>query len=168
MASAAFPQGRPGWLRFLPRFLFRAEPGAPSYAFKAWLLALGPSLVIAGIVASAGGAPQGGLAEPPPRFLLLSVLVAPLAETLLMILPLLALQRLAGPGPAVLLNALLWAVLHSLIEPIWGLVVWWPFLILSIAMLAWRERGLLAAIAVVTAIHTLQNATAAALAIVAG
>ena len=167
MTAAAFQKGRPAWLPFLPRFLFEPGPGAPAYAVKGWLVALVPSLVIAASVSIAGGAPQGGLAEPPPLFLLLSVVVAPLAETLLMILPLLALRRLAGPGPAVLLNALLWAALHSLIEPIWGLVVWWPFLILSIAMLAWRQRGLLAAIAVVTAIHTLQNATAAVLALLA-
>ena len=83
-----------------------------------------------------------------------------------LILPLLALQRVAGSAPAVVLNALLWGVVHSLVEPLWGLVVWWPFLILSIALLAWRERGLLAAVAIVTAIHTLQNAVAAALALI--
>ena len=167
MASAAFPRGRPHWLPFLPRFLFAPGPEAIAYLLKAWLLALLPSLVIAGAVGAVGGPPEGALAAPPPLFLLLSVLVAPLAETLLMILPLLVLQRLAGSGPAVVLNALLWGGVHSLVEPLWGLVVWWPFLILSVALLVWRERSLGASIAVVTGIHTLQNAVAAALALVA-
>jgi hypothetical protein len=62
----------------------------------------------------------------------------------------------------------LWGVAHSLAAPLWGLIVWWPFLIFSIALLTWRERGLLPAIAVVTTIHGLQNATAAILLLVQG
>jgi hypothetical protein len=42
---------------------------------------------------------------------------------------------------------------------LWGLVVWWPFLILSAIFLVWRsERGLGTAILMTTAVHALQNA----------
>jgi hypothetical protein len=47
-------------------------------------------------------------------------------------------------------------------------VVWWPFLLFSIAILAWRGRGLLQTVAVVTTIHGLQNATAGLLLLVQG
>ena len=54
--------------------------------------------------------------------------------------------------------AALWGVLHSLVAARWGLVVWWPFLIFSIAYLTWRPLGYWRAVGVVTAIHLLQNA----------
>jgi hypothetical protein len=91
--------------------------------------------------------------------MLLLVVVSPVLETLLMIPPLLILERLAGPRAAIVGNAILWGVLHSLAAPLWGLVVWWPFLILSAIFLAWRsERGLGTAILMTTAVHALQNA----------
>ncbi|HEX8641283.1 MAG TPA: hypothetical protein VF704_09025 [Allosphingosinicella sp.] len=164
MTAAAFPSGRPRSLRFLPRFLFSPEGGAPAYVVKAWLLALLPSLAIGAAIAyltSGEAGPEFRL--PAPLFMLLVVAVAPLLETLIMIPPLLGLARLAGPGRAAIGSAFLWALFHSLAQPLWGLVVWWPFLILSVALLTWRQRGIGTAILVVTVIHMLQNAVAAAL-----
>jgi hypothetical protein len=162
--TPAFPSGRPPWLGFLPRFLFSADQPKLAYIFKAWLLALLPSLALVGLVAAATDGPAGPeFALPGRLFVLLVVIVAPLLDTLLMIPPLWLLNRIGGPAFAAAGSALLWAGFHSLAAPLWGLVVWWPFLILSIAFLTWWKRGTASAILVVTSIHALQNAVAAAL-----
>lgn len=147
-----------------PAFLFSSDQPKSAYILKAWLLALLPSLAIGALIAAVtAGEAAPSFPLPAPLFVLLVVAVAPILETLIMVPPLLGLSRLAGPVPAAIGSALLWAALHSLAEPLWGLVVWWPFLILSIALLTWRPRGLATAILVVSAIHALQNAVAAAL-----
>ena len=88
---------------------------------------------------------------------------APVLETLIMVLPLLLLNRLFGPRVAVVLSAAGWGIAHSFAAPIWGFVVWWPFLIMSIVLLVWRaERGLLVAMGMVIAVHALQNGVAGA------
>ena len=150
---------------FLPRFLFSAEEPALAYAAKAWLLALLPSLALAGLINLA--APSAGTPDFPVGgtiFLVLVLIVAPLVETLLMIPPLWAFARIAGPGAAAIGSALLWAALHSLAVPLWGLVVWWPFLILSVVLLTWWRRGLGRALLMVAGIHAMQNGASLALA----
>ena len=98
-----------------------------------------------------------------PVMILLLVVIGPLLETLMMTPVVLGVIRVAGAGPAVVANAVLWAILHSLQRPVWGLVVWWPFLVLSIAFLTWRPRGIGTAIVIVACIHGLQNSVSAAL-----
>lgn len=168
MNGPAFRAGGPRLLRFLPRFLFSAtEP--VGYVVKAWLLVLLPTLALAALVTYLVRDPAGPPVElPEPMFILLVVGVAPFFETLLMLPPLWLLNRVAGPGPAAIGSALLWAGAHSLAQPVWGLVVWWAFLVLSVALLTWRERGLWRAVLLVTAIHTLQNMVAAALSFAPG
>ncbi len=150
---------RPRYLAFLPKFLFVPERPA-SYIPKAWLLAMLPSFALAtlvGLLIKPKNTPAIPVDGSLPLFLL--IVVGPLLETLIMLLPLLGFRRLFGFGPAVVLSAIGWAVAHSLASPVWGLVVWWPFLIFSIALLTWRERGTLKAILIVSTIHGLQNAT---------
>ena len=161
---------RPAYLRILPDFLFRKDEPPLSYILKGWLLALLPSLAIAALAGSLAS-PAAEVPDIPVQgstSLLLLIVVGPLLETLILVPMVLGLRRLLGGGPAVLACALLWAVGHSLAAPIWGLVVWWPFLLFSIAILTWRDRGLLETIAVVTTIHGLQNATAGLLLLAQG
>lgn len=163
------PPGRPAYLAWLPRFLFETDPFAPRYIVKAWLTALLPSIALSALVRLAAAdvaAPQfPGEAAP---LVLLVVFVGPALETLLLALPLLALNRLFGPGPAVVGSALIWAIVHSLVVAVWGLVIWWAFLIMSIAFLTWRREGLLWALGVAFAIHALQNGFAVGLMLLAG
>jgi membrane protease YdiL (CAAX protease family) len=162
-ASAALP-GRPLYLAFLPDFLFRTDPVKARYVAKAWALTLLPSLGLAllvGLVAPQSQRPD--IAITGPRMIFFVTVFAPLLETLLMTPPLLLLNRFAGAGPAVVGSALLWGVVHGLQAPVWGLVIWWPFLIFSIALLTWRERGIGVAMLMVAAIHGLQNSVPAAL-----
>lgn len=156
-------------MAFLPRFLFSADRPMPGYIAKAWLLALLPTLALVGLVVALVEAPAGPEFALPARLVVpVVILVAPFVETLLMIPPLWLLSRFVGPGPAAAASALLWAALHSLAAPLWGLVIWWPFLILSIAFLTWWKKGTGIAILVVTAIHALQNAAVLALPLILG
>lgn len=167
-SDTALP-GRPAYLAWLPRFLFETDPVAARYVAKAWLTALLPSIALSALVklvAADAAAPQfPGEAGP---LILFVVFVGPALETLLLALPLLGLDRLFGPGPAAVGSALLWAVVHSLAVATWGLVIWWPFLIMSIAFLTWRRKGLLWALGIAFAIHALQNGFAVGLMLMSG
>jgi membrane protease YdiL (CAAX protease family) len=160
LSAAASVETRPSYFRFLPNFLF--ETGRPRYDYvlRLWLLALIPSFAISGLVSLLMPSAEGpDLVTEGSLPLLLIIVVAPLLETLIMGGILLALRRFVGFGPAVVVSALLWAIAHSLSAPVWGLVVWWPFLVFSAAFLVLRQSGLLTAIALVTMAHALQNAT---------
>ena len=149
---------RPAYLTWLPRFLFDTDTIPERYIGKAWLVVLLPSLALSALVNLV--APEGSHATIHIYGLVsvvLVIVVGPILETVLMIPPLLGLNRLFGPGVAVLGSALLWGAVHSLSAAAWGFVAWWPFLILSIALLTWRRAGLGRAILVVFAIHALQN-----------
>jgi membrane protease YdiL (CAAX protease family) len=152
----------PAYLRWLPAFLFRTDRIAERYVLKAWALALLPSLLLSGLHAWL----VPGLRGPDfhtdihrlPILLFLLIVVSPIVETLILLPMVLFLRRLFGTGPAVVASAVLWGVAHSLEAPGWGLVVWWPFLVMSVALLTWRAEGLGKALAVVVSIHALQNA----------
>lgn len=85
------------------------------------------------------------------------VVFAPLVETLIMGAVLLVLLRLTGPTAAVLGSSAGWGIAHSLAAPIWGLIIWWPFLVFSTLFVVWRSRSLAAAFAIPAAVHALHN-----------
>ena len=168
MSGPAALPGRPSYLAFLPDFLFRTDEVKSRYVARAWVLALLPSMALAivvGLLAPRMDRPE--IAVNGPLMIFFLTVVGPLFETLLMVPPLFLLNRFAGPGPAVVGSAILWGIVHGLQAPVWGLVIWWPFLIFSIAMLTWRARGLGIAILMVAAIHGLQNSVPAVLLLVA-
>ena len=70
---------------------------------------------------------------------------------------LLILLRFVGPLTAILISAIGWGVAHSLQVPIWGLTIWWPFLVLSTLFVTWRDRSLWAAFTLPMIAHALQN-----------
>ena len=157
MTTNSLPLARPPWLSFLPTFLFRPE--APfAYVAKAWPLVLLPSMLLSALVNFALPAAEApGISVATPQLIAMLVLGAPLIETLIMLVPLLILARLFGPMPAAVLSAIGWGIAHSLAAPIWGLVVWWPFLIFSIALLVWRQRSLMAGYFIVSAIYMISE-----------
>ncbi|TMJ16627.1 MAG: hypothetical protein E6G94_03590 [Alphaproteobacteria bacterium] len=164
--------GRPAYLALLPEFLFRTDELKSRYLLKAWVLALLPSLVLGALVAAF--LPDAGQPDFQPEkvglpyLVFLLVVVSPLIETLVLAPLVLVLNRFFGAGPAVVLSALLWGAAHSLEATAWGLVIWWPFLIMSIVLLTWRETGLWTAIGMVVGIHMLQNAFGAVLLLTSG
>jgi hypothetical protein len=97
-----------------------------------------------------------------PATFLLVVVVSPALETLMMAGWIDLLRRWLGAVAAVVASAASWGVLHSLMAPAWGLVIWWPFLVFSVAYVTWRrDLGFWRAVALVTCIHALQNLTPA-------
>ncbi len=146
-----------GVLRFLPVQV--REPR------RAWLaIPIAVALTLSGSIllsmAADGLAPQLGKPEFPIKgafALALLVVFAPFIETLLMAAVLGLLARFLPATGAVLASAVLWGIAHSLQAPVWGLVIWWPFLIFSTLYMVWRQRGVIIAIAVVATTHALQN-----------
>ena len=150
--------GRPPWLAFLPDFLFEPDRRPERYIARAWLLILVPSLVLSAAV--------NLLLRPErqPEFhvhgvapLLIFLVVGPLLETLVQAVMLAGLTRLMSAAAAAATCAILWSLLHSTAVPTWGLVVWWPFLILSITYLTWRQEGLVKAIGMTFALHAVHD-----------
>jgi hypothetical protein len=136
-----------------------AEPRKPLRAiFVGWLFAFVPSLVLAAAAqwllpnAERPSFEVGGI-----ETVALLVLFAPLVETLVMAAVLELLLRFLPKAAAILASAIGWGVAHSLAAPAWGLVIWWPFLIFSTLYVTWSKRSLLAALAIVFAVHALQN-----------
>jgi len=157
---------RPAYLAWLPAFLFGTADPAWRFVLKALPLSLIPSLGLGlafGLIFPGLPGPDFPAETGTALLLFLLVVVSPVVETMILLLMVLVLRRLAGSGPAVVASALLWAGAHSWQAAAWGLVVWWPFLLMSIALLTWRERGLWTAFAVAVSIHALQNAAGAAL-----
>ena len=144
-------------LSYLPNALL--QPRRPLEALAiAWLLAFPISIglaVLARTVLPEAAAPEfhveGGVA------LFLLVVFAPLVETLIMGAVLLILTALLRRELAVLISAIGWGAAHSLAAPIWGLVIWWPFLIFSTLFVTWRQRSLALAFLMPTLAHALQN-----------
>ena len=137
------------------------EPIRPLRAiFIGWLLSITGSLLLAALwqwIAPGLGSPQ---MPPVPGALLLLMLVvfAPFVETLIMAAVLELMLRLRVPaGAAVLLSALGWGAAHSSQAAGWGLVIWWPFLIFSTLYVTWSKRGIWTGVAIVFAVHALQN-----------
>ena len=158
-------------LAFLPRFLFADGWPAWRYVLAAWPIVALPSLAL-GWLASRLFPDLAGptLGNDVPLWLsgVAVVVISPFVETLLMTGPVVLLDRWLGPARAVIGSALIWGVAHSLAAARWGLVIWWPFLIFSIAYLAWRGRGYWHAVGIVFAIHALQNAGPMAVLLLAG
>ena len=92
-----------------------------------------------------------------PGMVALLVIFAPLVETLVMAAVLELLLRLMPPAAAIIASAIGWGIAHSLAAPAWGLVIWWPFMIFSTLYVTWSKRSVLAALAIVFAVHALQN-----------
>ena len=145
------------FLPFLPPPLL--EPRRPLIA-----IALGaptaflPSIALAALVVwllPGGQRPQFAMDGMLALFGL--VVFAPIAETLIMGTVLLVLLRLVGPTAAVVASAAGWGIAHSLAAPVWGLIIWWPFLIFSTLFVVWRNRSLAAAFAVPATVHALHN-----------
>ena len=150
-------------LRFLPRAI--RTPARPLRAIAfGWLTAFPASILLAvlGALLMPGAKPpefhaSGGLA----MFAL--VILSPVLETLIMGTVLLVLLRLFSPTVAILVSAFGWGIAHSTVAAIWGLVIWWPFLIFSTLFVTWRQRSLWRAFLIPMCVHALQNLIPAAL-----
>ena len=136
-----------------------AEPRKPLRAIAAgWLLAFPPSIALAFLAEwlfPTAGRPA--FAVDGAATIGLLVVFAPFVETLIMAAVLEVLVRLVPPGAAIAISAIGWGIAHSLAAPVWGLVIWWPFLIFSTLYVTWRKRSIWAAVGIAASVHALQN-----------
>ena len=136
----------------------------PSYVFRAALTTLVPAVLISLALSSAGFLVPGTVPElsestDPAIGLFLYIVVSPLVETLFMAGILATIGIISrNLWLRAALSALIWAVLHSVVASLWGVVVLWPFFVFSCCYLAWRERSRRHAIGVTCLIHMSHNA----------
>lgn len=129
-----------------------------SYVWRAWLIALVPSMVLGSIVGLT--MPNKGPSfDGPVWFTVLGILlIGPWVETLFMWPILWILTRTTGTTLGVAaVSAGFWGLMHSLCAPAWGLAVAWPFFVFSLCFLEWKKVSMGKAIAVTALVHTCQN-----------
>jgi len=146
-----------GPLNFLPKPIREAR-NAPLSVVTAWATSFFPSIALSFLVSRFfpdAAHPEFNLS---PGLVIFAVVVfAPVVETLIMGTVLLILLRFLPPVAAIILSAIGWGIAHSLQVPIWGLTIWWPFLVLSTVFVAWRERSLWLAFTLPMVAHAMQN-----------
>ena len=158
VATIAFRDG--------PLSLFPKPLREPRRAWLAillgWLFCIVPSAALAYLVEAF--APHLAMPEFPIRghvaFVALAIL-SPIVETLILAAFISLFRLVFSPTVSVFLSAIGWGIAHSTQASAWGLVVWWPFLIMSMLYVVWRQRGFSAAIMVPATVHMLQNAVPA-------
>ena len=84
-------------------------------------------------------------------------IISPVVKSILMGLALKLMMRWLDPSIAILVSAVGWGILHSLEIPLWGLAIWWPFLIFSTLFVVWQQRGFWTGVGVAAATHCLQK-----------
>lgn len=146
------------FLRLLPAPL--REPRRAWLAIPiAWLLSFLGSLVLALLVQKI--VPDAQSIEIPKLpgwvIVLAFAIISPVVESILMGLALKLMMRWLDPSIAILVSAVGWGILHSLEIPLWGLAIWWPFLIFSTLFVVWQQRGFWTGVGVAAATHCLQN-----------
>ena len=161
--------GEPKRQPWLLRVLFENRITMHWYIVRTGLISLVPSLAIAFVLAMSGIITE----DTSPRFegpalelIIMIVVVGPPIETLLMGCGLWALSFITKRRvPLAAMSAFVWAVLHSLMAPAWGLAVLWPFFVFSCSYLAWRQRAWWRAILVTSCVHAFQNVLPAVVAV---
>jgi hypothetical protein len=131
------------------------------YILRTGLISLVPSLIIVLILGLTGVITE----DAAPEFkgsaiglFVTLVIIGPPLETLLMAVVLWLLSFLTKRQIRLaVISAFLWAGVHSLIAPTWGLGVIWPFFVFSCSYLNWRQCSWWRAILVTSCVHAFQN-----------
>lgn len=143
------------------RALQDLDAGHVRYAGRAFLLAFVPSLVFFAVRVAMGSATLGGeLAQGIAGFAAWSIVAAPLVETALMVPLAIALRALPvrNDAPRILALAALAALAHGFGGSGWQVAAaFWPFVVYSAALFAWRRRSWNDAYLVTALIHMLYN-----------
>jgi hypothetical protein len=147
-------------------FLFNINVPMWKYILRAGLISLVPSLIISGVFMTIGLANKGNTPqfETPKTFsgvmvlVSLFVIIGPVIETLLMAFFLWLLSFITTRKVLLaVISCIIWAGLHSLAAPVWGMIIVWPFFVFSCAYLAWQQKSRWHAIGVTSFIHIFQN-----------
>lgn len=141
--------------------LFNTGISMRKYVLRMGLISLVPSLIISAVLYGMGFLSEetSPELEGPAVFVFIMIIaVGPAIETLLMSVVLWGLSFITKRTIALaVMSSFVWAGLHSLAWPPWGLAVLWPFFVFSCSYLAWRQKGWWRAIWVTFCIHVFQN-----------
>ena len=143
------------------RLLRNTDQPIFSYVWRAWLIALIPSIAIAAIgsLALAMVGYEDPSLDMSLEFLLIwGILIAPWTETLIM-WPILAILKriVVRTGWVALASGIIWGALHSVQALGQGLSATWAFLVLSLCFLELEKKSKGRAIIVTSLIHMCQN-----------
>lgn len=142
--------------------LFDTKQPIYLYIVKGFLLSIIPALGVALILDLAFPAvEQPDIAFKdlnPVLIFVLLVILPPILETLMMWFFIGLIQKLTKHIWLVaIISAFIWGVLHSLQVPIWGLVVFWSFVVFSVSFQVWMKVSRSHAFWVTASIHACQN-----------
>lgn len=144
----------------LPRPIREARRPALALAIS-WMLTFGGAMLIATLlsyVVPASKQPDFSPYLGKGMFTVIIVaVITPLLETLIMAAFCALLLRFVRPTWAIFISALAWGLMHSSQAPIWGLVIFWPFLIFSTLFVVWKQRSLAWGIMMPFLAHFLHN-----------
>jgi hypothetical protein len=151
------------------RWWFDAQPGRfAEYCLIAWHVALIPSILLVALayaVFAGAGADVGAIQKPArdiaQRNVWITVLAAPLVETLVLASGIRFLQLLTKHREAIAItSALAWGALHGHFYPIWFFGTAWSFYVFSRGYLAWQPVSYKHALGAAAVPHALVNASA--------
>ena len=158
--NSASPVRQASDLSFLPALVREPRRPLPTILI-CWLLAIGGALLIATlvrtIVADAESPDFGWLIGKGFFTIFILAIATPLIETLILAVTTSILLRFVKPQFAILISSLGWALAHSSDTPVWGLVIFWPFIIFTTLYVVWKQRSLAWGIAMPWAVHAMQN-----------
>ncbi len=141
--------------------LFDNQISMRKYILRTGFISLVPSLIIVMILGLTGIVTDetGPDFEGPAIGLFIGlVIIGPPVETLLMAGGLWILSFITKRQVwLAVISAFIWAGVHSLSAPTWGLGVIWPFFVFSCSYLSWRRRSFWRAILVTSCVHAFQN-----------
>ncbi len=101
--------------------------------------------------------PEPSLADLPGLFFGLCIR-APLIETFAMAVIIWVLRRLVKRTEYIpWITALICAGAHSLAKPLWGIEIFWSFVIFSLCYTAWEKKSVLQAFWMTVVLHALHN-----------
>ncbi len=144
------------------RILRNTDQPIRSYVWRAWLIVFVPTIAIGTIGAALGiPGPEVPLPDKLGSFAVAAVLIAPWAETLLMLPILWILKRFIRSTLWVAFgSAVIWGMLHALNAIGHGLTATWMFLVFSLCFLEWEKKSKATAIGVTALVHMCQNSVA--------
>jgi membrane protease YdiL (CAAX protease family) len=140
--------------------------GFALYCVIAWLVALSGSVALLALAMSGAGALDIGVAlragsgKPGLVDIVGSVLLAPLAETCLLIGLLALLRRRLADTAAVAVSAIAWGLAHALFDPLRFFGSVWSFAVFGFGYMAWQRRRPDKAFLAAALPHALVNAAA--------
>jgi hypothetical protein len=149
-----------GFLSFLPTPL--REPRRPwlvlPLSFVLTLFGAAAIALLVSLIAPAAGQPDFSqfLGKGMLTVFVLAV-VTPFIETLILAVTCSVMLRFVRAEIAILLSSFGWAIAHSYQAPMWGLVIFWPFVVFSTLYVVWKQRSLLWGIMMPFLAHLLHN-----------